>query len=88
MSFDLVYFGLCTAVLRLVPSHKRLLNQAIHSIPIIWPITNYDQEKNRFKISLEVCLEMFFSSDVETYNIVVWIVAGYDGSDTEKIYLL
>ena len=29
---------------------------------------------------------MFFSSDVETYNIVVWIMASYDGSDTEKIY--
>ena len=27
---------------------------------------------------------MLFSSDVETYNIVVWIMASYDGSDTEK----
>jgi len=27
---------------------------------------------------------MLFSSDVETYNIVVSIMASYDGSDTEK----
>ena len=27
---------------------------------------------------------MLFSSDVETYNIVVWMMASYDRSDTEK----
>ena len=27
---------------------------------------------------------MLFSSEVETYNIVVWIMASYDGSDTKK----
>ena len=35
------------AVFRLVPSHKRLLNQAIHSFPIVLPIRQFNKLRSR-----------------------------------------
>ena len=35
------------AVFRLVPPHKRLLNRAIHSFPIVLPIRQSNQSRSR-----------------------------------------
>ena len=41
------YLASFAAVFRLVPPHKRLLNRAIHSFPIVFPIRQSNQSRSR-----------------------------------------